>query len=430
MISTRLVADYLIRESKRDLKDIVEREVKVILVGKNKGISIIGPRRSGKTYFLYKLREKLKLNFMHIEFDNVVFKGIKAEEMFDVISIYKEVFGVKPEVIFLDEIQALEDWPLLVRSLLDSGEYFIFLSGSSSKLLSKEIATQLRGRTISYFVFPFSFREFLTAKKVKIKKFYSLDEEAEIKRKLREYMEYGAYPEVVLNDDIEVKEKVLREYFETTFYKDYVERFGLKNIGLARTLFEFMFQNFSSEFSVKKFINIANVRASKNTVYEYAEYLPETLDIFFVEKYSKSVYERKSWPKKIYVCDVGISKILGFDTEIGRKMENVVFLDLFVGKNENPLREINFYKSKKGHEVDFVVREGAKIKQLIQVSYISTEQEINKREIKALLEASKELSCENLIVITWDYECEKKINEKIIKFIPLWKWLLTKEMSL
>ena len=417
----KLVTTYLLKEDRRETKSIIERELK-IKVTEGKITSIIGPRRAGKTYFLYKLREKFG-NFLHINFEHTAFSGIQAREIYDVISLYHEIFGRKPENLFLDEVQKLKDWQTLVRSFLDSEEYTIFISGSSSKLLSREIATQLRGRTLSYLLLPFSFREYLGVRNFRIKKFFTIEEEGKIRKLLREFLSYGSYPEVALKKE---KERILKEYYNTILYNDFVERFGIRNVEAAKFLFEFCFQNFSKEFSVRKFINYFSSKCgktAKHVIYDYVEKLPETLAIFFVEKFSKNIYERKSWPRKIYVCDLGLSKVLGFDEEIGKKMENVVFLELLRKINVNPLINIYFLKSK-DHEVDFVLKEGLKVKQLIQVTYASAGEEIERREIKALLKASDELKCQDLLCITWDYEDEEKIKGKKIKFVPLWRWLL------
>ncbi len=416
-MNKKLITEYLLKEERRDVSKIIERDLKIKLI-EGKVVSIIGPRRAGKTYFLYKLREKFK-NSLHLNFEDSSLKNLQVNEIYDVLALYQEIFGRKPRTLFFDEIQNLKDWQTLIRSLLDREEFNIFITGSSSKLLSREIATQLRGRSISYVLLPFSFGEFLKIEKIKPTKYLLMEEEAKIKRALRNFMGYGSFPEVILKRD---KERILREYYNTILYTDFIERFGLKNMELAKSLFEFFFQNFSKEFSVRKFLNF--LRAGKNTIYEYVEKLPETFAVFFVEKFSKSIYLRKSWPKKAYVCDLGLSKILGFSEDTGKKMENTVFLELFRLVNINPLTTVYFYKSKEGYEVDFVIKEGARIKHLIQVTYASARDEIDRREIKALLKAGRELKCKNLLVITWDYEDEEKINNKKIKFVPLWKWLL------
>ena len=188
-------------------------------------------------------------------------------------------------------------------------------------------------------------------------------------------------------------------------------------------LFEFAFQNFSKEISLRKIKKFFGKKISETTLYSYIEKLQDTLVVFFLEKYSPSIYERKSWPKKIYVCDTGISTILHFSRDFGRLMENGVFLDLLRRRNENQLIEIYHWKTSQ-YEVDFVVKEGTRISQLIQVTYSSTRNEIDKREINSLLKAGEKLKCKNLLIVTWDYASEEKIKGKTIKFVPMWSWLL------
>jgi len=425
MYNKRLATDYFINTHK-EIKELefFERELKIDFIP-NKIIAIIGPRRAGKTFFLKIIGKKLFENPFYIDFEDIIFKNLEPTEVFDLISLYSEIFGKTPDVLLLDEIQNLKDWNSVARSLLDRN-FKILMSGSSSKLLSKEIATQLGGRTISYILLPASFKEFLIFKNFPFERYLNLENEANIKRFLKEYLIYGGYPEVILSENEERKKRILSEYYTTVFYKDFVERFKLKSLDLAKFIFDFFLQNYSSLFSIRKFINFLSsqgIKFGKSTVYNYIEKLPETLTIFFVEKFSASIYERKSWPKKVYICDLGLANILKFSEEVGKRMENIVFLNLQRKINENPLLNIYFFK-KNQYEVDFVIKEGANIKQLIQVTYALSKDEIDKREIKSLVKASEELNCKDLLIITWDYENELKLENKVIRFIPLWKWLL------
>ena len=425
MYNRRLVEDYLIR-SVEEIKEIkpFERELKIDFIPR-KAISIIGPRRSGKTFFLKSIGKKFFKAPLYVDFENVIFKNLEPTEVFELIALYTEVFGNSPDILLFDEIQNLKDWNSIVRSLLDRGQR-ILISGSSSKLLSREVATQLRGRTISYILLPLSFREFLNFKGFSVEKYLTLEKEAELKRLLKEYLTSSSYPEAVIAEKEETKRRILSEYYTTIFYRDFVERFELKSLEVAKFVFDFFLQNYSSLFSVNKIVNFLSSRNAsfgKSTIYDYIEKLPETLSVFFVEKFSKNIYERKIWPKKVYVSDLGLADVVKFSEDFGRRMENVVFLELQRKTNELPLLNIFFFKNQQG-EVDFVLKEGLEIKQLIQVTYTSNKDEIEKREIKALLKASELLKCKDLLVITWDLEDELVMNGKKIIFKPLWKWLL------
>jgi hypothetical protein len=210
-----------------------------------------------------------------------------------------------------------------------------------------------------------------------------------------------------------------------TLFRDIVERHKLKNISLARFLLSFFLQNFSREFSINKIVkSLKSQKFGKNTLYSYVDKIQDSIVLFVLNRFSPKVYQRESWPKKIYLCDTGLTKVVRFSEDIGKLMENCVFLELLRLTNKKPLLEIYYWKNHQQAEVDFVLKEGTKIEQLIQVTYASGKDEIEEREVKSLLKASKEIKCKDLSVITWNYEDAVKINNRIVKFIPLWKWLL------
>jgi len=409
----------------KNLPPLVERELSVKPV-KDKVISIAGPRRAGKTFYFYQLMRGNKESCLYLDFEDSALIDVKFDEVLDVINLFTETTGRVPTDIFLDEVQRVEKWETMVRTLLNRGGYRIFATGSSSKLLSREVATQLRGRSLTYLLFGFSFREFLKAKGVELEEVLSGLEKAKIRNLLREFLEFGSFPEIVLKED---KEKILKEYQDTIFFKDFVERHELKSLEVAKFVFSQVLQSFSHEFSVNRLVNLLksnSIRMGKNTVYDYVEKLQDTLAVFFVKKYSEKISLRESWPRKVYICDTGISKAVRFSEDFGRLMENIVFIEEMRKINDNPLLEIFYWKDRQQNEVDFVLKEGQKIKQLIQVTYANGRDEIERREIRALLKAGVELRCKDLLVVTWGYDDELEIENEKIKFTPLWKWLITR----
>jgi len=419
------VRDYITEYTKKQLPTIVPRELEVTRT-KRRIITIIGPRRAGKTYYFYQLINENRSKSLYLNFEDTRLIELKFNEIREVIRMYIEITGTEPEFLFFDEIQNIKNWEFGVRELLDLNKYSIFITGSSSKLLSKEIATSLRGRTITYTLLPFSFSEYLNSKNIKIDILkITKDEEAKIKNLLIEYLEFGGFPEVVLENE---KLKILKEYYDLILFKDIVERHNIKNISLARFLLSYFAQNFTREISIRKIIQFFQSQGKtfgKNTLYDYIDKIQDSIAIFMVSKFSKKIYERESWPKKIYICDNGISKIVRFDQNIGSLIENLVFLELLRMKNKNPILEIFYYKGK-DFEIDFVLKEGAEIKQLIQVCYNIEDLETKQREVKALIKASNILSTNELFIINFDYDGEEVINNKIIKFKILWKWLFLK----
>ena len=410
------IIDYFKEYEKLKFK-IVERELEVP-INSNFIISIIGPRRAGKTYFLLDLYSKLK-NSIYLNFEDTRLSNVSYKEVRDIMRLFIELYGIEPKYLLLDEIQEVDGWEKIIRELHDLRKYKIFITGSSSKLLSKEIATKLRGRSLSYFLLPFSFREFLKFKKIEHSKYMSKNEKAKLRGLLREYLEYGGFPDVIKSEE---KIGILKEYSDLILFRDFVERHKIRNLDLARILHYFMLQNFSKEVSINEIFNRikVNIKAAKDTVYEYVTKLEDTMFFFFLRKYTKKAHLRETWPKKIYLCDTGLAKVVKFSTDYGKLMENAVFLELFRTKNKNKLLEFYYFPSN-DYEVDFIVKEGQKIKQLIQVTYSG---KIKERELKSLIKASKELKCKNLLMITWDYKGEKIIENNKIKFIPLLEWLI------
>jgi len=412
------ISRYLI-DRKKDIRllNVKEREIKLKLT-KEFIFSIIGPRRAGKTYFIYHFIKKNNLkeeDYLFVNFEEI--EG--ALENF--LSKHIEIYGKYPRFLFLDEIQNLPKWQKQVYKLYERKRFYIFITGSSSKLLSKEIATQLRGRSQTVKIFPFSFSEILKINDLK-KKFYSSEELSRIKSLLRTHVKCGCFPNIVLQKIEPIK--FIFELINLVLFKDIIERYDVEN----RIALEFFIKNAiasnSNIFSVNKIYNATKsigIKVSKNTLYNFQKYLEDVSMVFFLKKYSKSLRKIELSLPKAYVVDNGIYSFTTFKYDLGILMESFVFQELLKLGYE-PNRTLFYFGN--GHETDFVLLEKNRVKQLIQVTYASARDEIEKREIKSLLKASKELKCKNLLIITWDYEAEEKIENKKIKFIPLWKWLL------
>ena len=399
--------EYLI-DKKEEIKgfEVVDRLIKVD-PSKEFIRAIIGPRRAGKSFFIFNLIKKFKLkeeDYLFINFEDDEIKSLKREEKVKCIKTHIEIYGKEPKYLFFDEIQNLERWQSFIYSLSEKKRYFIFVTGSTSKLLSKEIATQLRGRSTNIIVFPFSFKEFLLVNNFKIKNIYSSYEESKIKNYLREYLTKGGFPQVVLG---KIDEKTFfREYINVVLYRDLIERYKIENIEVARFLLYSAIQSFTKEFSLNKIFRQLKQKTevSNKTIYNYSNYLEEILFSFFLRKFHFSYKKSLLSIPKIYINDTGLaSSIIRFSSDIGKFMENLVFLEL-KKKELNNIFEIFYWKDYQQREVDFVIKEGLKIKQLVQVTYTSGRDEIEKREIKSLIKAFETFKKDKpeLLVITWD----------------------------
>ena len=324
--------------------------------------------------------------------------------------------------LFLDEIQNVEDWERFVRTMLDREKIKVFITGSSSKILSKEIATQLRGRSITYNIYPFSFREYLRAKNIQYSKYLSSSDIARISNALDEYLHAGGYPEAVLYP--RERDKILRDIVDVTIYRDIIERWNIRNIKVLRLLIKALIN--SKEFSVNKFyryLQTLGIKIGKNTIYDYLEYLQDALFIFLLRRYSPSYRLQKQTIPKVYVIDNGILTSYGVKDKT-RLIENLVFLELIRRKSYGLLDGELYYYKTNSYEVDFLVKTSNGI-ELIQVAYDVSDFNTKNREIRALVKASDQLNTNKLMIINWDYDGVEIHSGKEIKFVRLWKWLLS-----
>ena len=412
------IIDYL-NEHKSFRPQLMDRELRVPL-DTSFIISLIGPRRAGKSYYFFQLEREMQRP-LYLNFEDSRLRNIAYGEIRDIIRIYIEEYGIAPKVLLLDEVQNISGWDIAVRELSDLKQYRIFVTGSSSKMLSQEIATKLRGRTLSYIMLPFSFREFLRAKKVSTEHL-TRDGEAIIKNALLEYMDLGGFPEVVLGLE---KTKILKEYSDLILFRDFIERHNIKNMQLARYIQESIMQNFSKEISsnsVFKKAKSLGIKVSNNTIYDYLEKLNDTVSFFFLARFSEKAHERASWPKKVYLADTGLSKAYRFADDTGKLIENVTFLELLRRRNSSPLLEIYYVNNTSG-EVDFAIKEGNRIRLLMQATY-ELNDDNRSREINPLVAAAARLHCDELLVLTWEQEGAISEKGRKIRLLPLWKWLL------
>ena len=415
-------------------EEIKELEVKERLIEfpilKNFIISVIGPRRAGKTYSIFNLIKTKNLrdeDFLFINFEDEYVKAMERGKLIKVISYHHELYGKEPRFVFLDEIQAFENWKTFVYTLFEKKRYFIFITGSSSRLLSREIATQLRGRSISVLVLPFSFKEIIALKEIDADKISSRTE-SKIKNLLRIYLKDGGFPDVVLT---EINKKIFfRDYLDLVVFRDVVERFRIKHPYLVKMIITFMLPSFAKEFSINRIFNILksrDIKVSKKVLYKYSYALQDSMFCFFLKKFSFSERESLLSIPKIYLNDLGLinySISTRFEKDLGRLMENAVFLELKRKESKGESSSIFYWRDYQQREVDFVIKEGLNVKQLIQVCYSLEDFDTRKREIKALLKASRDLKCKDLLVLTWDEEYTIEEKGKKIKVLPLWKWLI------
>jgi len=413
----------IIKEQKQELKDIeksekiIDREkfniAKKYLKYPNI-LAILGVRRCGKSIFSYLLSKDYKTGY--INFDDERLIGLKTEDLNKILESFYQLYG-DIEYIILDEIQNITGWELFANRLRRTKK--VILTGSNSKLLSGELSTHLTGRYIDITLFPFSFREFLKLKSFETKETYTTKEKAEILNLLKEYLQTGGFPET-----IKFGKAMTLKIYDNIITKDVITRHKVNKIDEIKKLSKYLISNSAKEFSYNKLSKILDIKHNSTTS-NWINHFEEAFLIFVLEKFDFKLKQQFLAPKKVYCIDPGLLSAISFkfSEDKGRIIENEVALDLFRKKIDN-FFEIYYWKDYFNNEVDFVIKKGKTIKQLIQVCYIETKEDLPERETNSLLKASEKLKCKNLLIITWNYQNEEIINGKKIKFVPLWKWLL------
>lgn len=383
------------------------------LVGSGLIKVIMGVRRCGKSVLAHQLLKGK--DYGYINFDDERFIGAKAQDLNAFFEVLKEI-NPDFKYLLLDEAQNVNGWELFVNRLKRAG-YNIIVTGSNSRLLSKELATHLTGRHFGIYLYPFSFREFLAFKNASLNKdsFYVTEKRAAIKRLFEEYTGTGGLPEAFKT---EARGSYLRELFDKIITRDIISRYNIKYGSGLKEIALYAVSNFGSRITYNKIKNAFQIK-SVHTIKNYLNYLEEAYLLFQLNPFSFKIKEQINQPRKIYSIDTGLINAIApkVTTDYGRLLENIVFLEL-----KRHGKEVYFYHHP-DYEVDFIVKDGLKIKQLIQVCYSLSDSDTKKREIKALFRASKELRCRELVIITQDEEKEEKINSVVVKIIPAWKWL-------
>jgi len=420
----KIIKDY----QEKQYPDIVQRDIQYPLdITLDRAVVFSGPRRSGKTYLMYMgIKELLargedKNSILYVNFEDSRLVGAATQDLNTLLEVFFEIYSDRNNKtwIFLDEIQVIPDWERFVRTLVDMGNVNVFVTGSSSRLMSKEIATSMRGRSLTYNVYPFSFAEVLRAGQIEHEGYLSSMQKGKIIHKLEDYVKYGGYPETVRYR--EEWDRILSEILDVTIFRDIVERYDVKNIKMLKLFLNAIFN--SKEFSIHKFYNFLKsqgIKVSKNTLYTYFGYFEDSFIVFSLKKFSYSYKNIESSTSKIYLVDNGLLSLQGIQDQ-GRLIENIVFIEL---KRRN-IGEMFYYQTTSGREIDFIINKGKKVRELIQVCYSLDNFITKEREVKALLQGSEELQCDNLRVITWDYEADEIVNGKKIRYVPLSEWLLS-----
>lgn len=402
---------------------VIKREEFRLPQAVNKVVVLYGVRRSGKTFILYDLFRNSSEESLYIDFEDERLTDFRLEDF----EVLREAFLElnphlvnKSRVFLFDEIQNVSGWEKFCRRVAEREKTKVYVSGSSSKIMPEEIHTSLRGRAWSVEITPFSFREYLKAVKVTIDRdsLYG-QKKVLLKKYFSGYLRWGGFPEIVFSKNEFDKNKIIKEYLGSIFFKDLVERYKINNIALLDAMTECLFAFFSQKFSLNSFYrqHKDKISFSKDSLFSYYKHFLQSMLIFEVRKFTESPYKRLRNPAKIYLIDPALARKMS-SQDSGRILENIVFLEL--RKNTD---NISYFED--GNECDFIVNNGGRFS-AFQSCYELTP-ENKDRELDGLMLCCKQLKLKLGVILTLDQSDEFIKDGVKIEIVPVWKWLLTKE---
>jgi ATPase len=428
-ILKRMILEF----QERPMRKVATRNLRFPML-EGKATIITGMRRTGKTSFCYQKMTELivagtdKTQLLYLNFEDDRLYGFKVNNCQSILDAFYSLYPENRQkecYFFFDEIQNVVDWERFVRRLLDTTDIHVVLTGSSSKLLTVEIATAMRGRSICQEVLPFSFEEFLYYKDVfkTIPENLSDNDIAHLRHEIEYYFRIGGFPEVYQYPDVATRGEILQEYSNMVVLKDVVERHNISNPTALRYLVSSLYNADAQKFSVTNFWKMLNkgmqVKCSKNDLFAFMKYLEEAYIIFRTELHTNSQKAKLVNPNKVYLIDVGLVRAMVEDPEANRGwlLENLVYLHLRRLKFD-----VSYYNTFDNKEVDFYAfNRISREKMLIQSTWSLSDPETAKREIAPLVTAGTELNISKRIIVTWNEETELADS---IKVVPLWKFLI------
>lgn len=392
-------------------------------------IALIGPRRAGKSTILYQLMQHLldtgipPQALLHINFEE---PGLSPrlqpgllDELYD--TYRARVYPKGKAFIFLDEVQNLPEWERWVRARNDTEDIKIFITGSSSSLLSGELATVLSGRNFCFEIYPLSFREVLQFKNIALPQTpYPDAAPAEIQFALHEYLQWGGFPRVVLAKSDEERQRILRRYFDEILFKDIVQRHEIRNVVALRNVAIHLLTNTSTRFTYKRIADVFGI--SSELAQTYIGYLEDAFIISTLDFFSLKASERTRNPLKVHAIDLGLRYITSISASADetKLIETQVFNTLLRHQTDT------LYYWKDGGEIDVLTHNGIDVTQLCQVAYAGLEKEtVAKREFGNLQKAMTVFPKAKPLIVTWALT-DDTITQQYpdIPVIPLWQFLL------
>lgn len=418
---------YLLREfSERPLPECHAREL-LLPTDSGKVIGLYGVRRSGKTFLFFNTIRQLvakgidRRRIVYINFEDDRLQPIRAPELDLIMRAIREVFpsaAGERIYMFLDEVQNVPEWERWVRRLHDTENIDIFITGSSSRVLLRDLSSAMRGRSVALEVFPLSFREYLSFKGHSISS-YNANDESNVRAALEEYLHWGGFPEVVVATPA-MKPLILEEYSSVMLYHDLVQRHALRNELLIRSLLRHCFRNTATMFNASKLhrdFKSLGFSVSKNTLFEYMELLADARLVFFLTKQETSLRKQAHNPRKIHVVDPGL--ITAFKAgaaalDAGHRLETAVFLEC-----RRRSKIWHYYSN--GSEVDLCSEDGGIF---LNVCWNLDDPATFERETAAMAFGHERWPEAKGYLLFHEYS---SATAAVPNAIPAWRWLLGQE---
>ncbi|MEW6203056.1 MAG: ATP-binding protein [bacterium] len=400
---------------------------------RGKATVCIGVRRSGKSTFMFQIIQRLldrgvsRQNILYLNFHDDRLHDLRRNSLNAIteayFSLYPEKKNSETVYCFFDEIQAVSGWESFVERLMRAEKCEVYLTGSSAKMLSREIATQMRGRALSWEIFPFSFREYLDFKGIDAAAPMPTKKRMIVQKAFQDYWETGGFPEVA-GLDRSLRIKIHQEYFQAILFRDLVERHDVAHPRAVNDLTHRLMDNIASLYSINSltgYLKTLGHKAPKSAVSDYIGWFEDAYFLFTVRLYDASLARSHANPKKIYCVDNAMvtSVSSGILVNSGHLLENIVFTAL-----RRCFPEIYYYKTKTGKEVDFIVPKRGRSRMLVQVCESLADPKTRKREIEALVEAMAEQKLKSATIVTRNESEQIKTESGAINVVPAWRFLL------
>lgn len=408
--------------------DLQDRKMQLPLDG-GRIVTVTGIRRCGKSSLLGLTINRLleagvpKERILYEGFDDERFLSMTPDNFDELLQAYREMYpttSLQNVYMFFDEIQLVSGWELFVLRVYKNYCKHIFITGSTAKMLSEEIASALRGWPDEYREYPLSFEEYLSFKGIEADK-YSEEGKAMMTFAFRDYCDEGGFPEVVRAQTKSEKVKILQSYFSTMLFRDMIEHYHIgASVSVVRYFLKRMMNNLTKPTSVNNIYNdlkSQGLKVAKDSLYLWLDYACNIFLFRKVQRYTKSMVKQSSSPAKYYMADIALRNavLLPESEDAGKALENIVYLNLERSLGEED--QISYFYEQK--ECDFVVQRGERVSELVQVCWTLNEENME-REVGGLLAASTITNCKQCKIITFCQQQTIEREEIRIEVLPIW----------